>query len=185
MKKSYVYFVIPLIALAVFGGIYYNFKSNYEAKLEQAELKRKQDKQTKLELANAEKKKAFDEAVAASERRKVEKAAKEKKDAEEREAREQAEEDLNTARRSSLALDVKVDRLTKDVEATRKEIATIQEQKKDAVAEQAFLRTYVKDAQDNVQSLRAVLDKIKAADEAAAAAAKAAAEAAAKAAKKS
>jgi colicin import membrane protein len=184
MKKSYVYFIVPLVALVVFGGFYYNFKSNYEAKLEQAALKIKQEKQAKLDLDNAQKKKAYDEAVAASERRKAEKAAKEKQDAEERDAREQALEDLDKARRDSASLDQKVDRLTKEVESTKKEIAGLELQKKDAVEEQAFLAVYVKQAEANVQSLQTVLDKIKAADDAAAAAAKAAADAA-KAAKKS
>ena len=39
-----VYFVIPLIGLLIFGGFYYNFTSQYEAKAKEAAARVEQDK---------------------------------------------------------------------------------------------------------------------------------------------
>lgn len=179
MKKTYVYFLVPLIGLVIFGAVYWNFSSGYDKHLEDLATQAKEAKQKKIEQSNLEKKKAYDEAVAASDRRKKEKDAKEKRDAAEAEAREQAIEQRNRVQRDSFSLTQKIDRLTKDVEAAKKEIADIETEKANAVAEQAHLRTLVQMAQDNAKGMQAVLQKIKDADEAAIAAAKAAAAAAA------
>ena len=179
MKKTYVYFLVPLVGLVIFGAIYWNFSSGYEKHLQDLAVAAKEAKQKKLEQSNQEKKKAYDEAVASSEHRKQEKAAKEKKDAEDAEAREQAMEARSKAQRDAFSLTQKIDRLTKDVEAAKKEIADIQDEKTKAIAEQAHLRTLVQMAQENAKGMQAVLQKIKDADDAAIAAAKAAAAAAA------
>jgi len=179
MKKTYVYFLVPLVGLVIFGAIYWNFSSGYDKHLQDLADAAKEAKQKKLEQSNQEKKKAYDEAVASSEHRKQEKAAKEKKDAEDAEAREQAMEARSKAQRDAFSLTQKIDRLTKDVEAAKKEIADIQDEKTKAIAEQAHLRTLVQMAQENAKGMQAVLQKIKDADDAAIAAAKAAAAAAA------
>jgi colicin import membrane protein len=179
MKKTYVYFLVPLVALIAFGGYYWNFSSGYDQHLEDLANLQKKAKQEKLEASNKEKQKAYDEAVAASERRKQEKAAKEKHDAEEAEARELAVDLRNKANRDAIALTQKIERLTKDVDATKKELATLVDNKTKAVAEQAHLRVLVQMAQENTKGLEADMQKIKDADDAAVAAAKAAAAAAA------
>ncbi len=179
MKKTYVYFLVPLVGLVIFGAIYWNFSSGYDKHLEDIAAQAKEAKQKKLEVSNLEKKKAYDEAVAASDRRKKEKDAKEKRDAADAEAREQAIDQRNRVQREAFSLTQKIDRLTKDVEAAKKEIADIEDDKTKAVAEQAHLRTLVQMAQENAKGMEAVLQKIKDADEAAIAAAKAAAAAAA------
>ncbi len=179
-KKNTIYFLVPLIGLVIFGALYWNFSSNYEQNLAQkAELDQKAKKE-KLEARNRDTKKAFDDAMTASALRKKEKEAKEKHDAEQVEARDLAIEQRDKAVRDASALTQKIDRLSKEVDATKKEFASIEEDKKKAAKEQEFLRTYVKQAQDNVAGLQSVLQKIKEADEAAV---KAAAEAAAAAAK--
>ena len=182
-KKNYVYFVAPLFGLIVFAAIYWNFDSKYEAKQVAIADAAKKAKKDKVDAANRDRQKAFDEATAANERRKKEKEAKEKADAEKADARDASLEQRNKALRDANNLSQKIDRLNKEVDATKKEVAAVEEDKKKAVAEQAFQKTYVKQAQDNAKSLESVLQKIKEADDAAAAA-KAAAEAAAKAAKK-
>lgn len=182
-KKNYVYFVVPLLGLIVFAAFYWNFDSQYEAQQAQVIATAKKAAKDKVDAANRDRQKAFDEATAANDRRKKEKEAKEKADAEKADARDAALQDRNKALRDASNLTQKIDRLTKEVEATKKEVSAVEEDKKKAVAEQAFLKTYVKQAQDNAKSLESVLQKIKEADDAAVAAAKAAAEAA-KAAKK-
>ncbi len=182
-KKNYVYFIAPLLGLIVFAALYWNFDSKYEAKqtaIAQAAQKAKKDK---VDAANRDRQRAFDEATAANEKRKKDKEAKEKAEAEKADARDAAIQDRNKALRDASNLSQKIDRLNKDVEAGKKEVSAIDEDKKKAVTEQAFLKTYVKQAQDNSKSLENVLQKIKEADDAIAAAAKAAADAA-KAAKK-
>jgi hypothetical protein len=179
MKKTYVYFLVPIIGLIVFGCFYWNFSSSYDQHLADVANLANKAKQEKLELSNREKQKAYEDAVAASDLRKKEKEAKEKRDAEQADAREQALDQRSKAQRDAFSLTQKIDRLAKDVAATKKEVAGIEEDKKQAKEEEAHLRVLVKLAQDNVKDLQAVLQKIKDADDAAVAAAKAAADAAA------
>lgn len=179
-QKNIIYFLVPLVGLVIFGALYWNFSSNYEADLAKKADLEKKAKADKVEARNRDTKKAFDDAMTASANRKKEKEAKEKRDAEQVEARDLAREQLDKATRDAYALTQKIDRLNKEVDATKKDFASIEEDKKKAAKEQEFLRTYVKQAQDNVAALQSVLQKIKEADEAAV---KAAAEAAAAAAK--
>lgn len=182
-KKNYIYFIAPLLGLIVFAAFYWNFSSKYEAQQAQVAAAIKKAAKDKVDAANRDRQKAFDAATEANEKRKREKEAKEKAETEKADARDAAMQDRNKALRDANNLTQKIDRLTKEVDATKKEVAAVEEDKKKAVAEQAFLKTYVKQAQDNAKSLESVLQKIKEADDAIAAAAKAAADAA-KAAKK-
>ncbi|HWA11260.1 MAG TPA: hypothetical protein VG838_17600 [Opitutaceae bacterium] len=183
MKKNYIYFGVPIVALVVFAVCYWNFASGYEAQEQAKAAAVQKAKKDKIEAMNRDRQKAFEDATAANEKRKKDKEAKDKADAEKADARDQALDARNKALRDASSLTQKIDRMNKDIEAVKKEIAGIEEQKKQATAEKVFLATYVKQAQDNSAALESVLQKIKEADDAAAAAAKAAAEAA-KAAKK-
>ena len=176
MKKTYVYFLIPIIALAVFSVVYWNFSTKYEKNQADMAAKARQQKEADIERENADKKKAYDEAVAAADLRKKQKEAKEKQDAADAEARQQASDERYAAQQNARSLATKEDRLLKDVESAKKEVASIQADKAAAQKDEAFLRTYVKQAQDNAKELEDVLTKIKEADDAAA---RAAAEAAA------
>ena len=48
MKKSYLYFVAPLVALAVFAGFYARYAAGYDEKLAAAEKRRQDVKQKKF-----------------------------------------------------------------------------------------------------------------------------------------
>jgi hypothetical protein len=179
MKRTYVYFLPPLIGLVIFGAVYWNFSKGYaarEAERIRAEKQRKEDKLRAQAKANEQ---AIREAVAAQERRKAERLAKEAKDKADKEARAAAVEARDKAYRDQEKFAKQVERLEKEVQAESDAIAKLQADKKKFIEEQAFLRIYVKQAEDNVRSLNQVLDKIIAAD-----AARAAADAAAAAAKK-
>jgi hypothetical protein len=183
-KKNYVYFLAPLAGLVIFSAVYWNFSSKYDKELEIKAQAAKAVKDEKLSNENKLKKQAYDEALAASEKRKKERADKQKKDEADADARSAALEERDRVIREEHRLSTKLESVTKEVDLTKKEIADIEETKKKAVDEETFQRTYVKAAEANRQSLTAVLEAIQKADDAAAAAAKAAAAAAAAAAKK-
>src|SRR5688572_14034040 len=86
MKKAY--FLIPIIGCILFAGLYWNFLShNTEVeRAKKAAIQKQKDEKLAREIAD--RKKAYDDAIALAERRKKEKEAKEEKDRLEREARQ-------------------------------------------------------------------------------------------------
>ena len=170
MKKSYIYFLVPLIGLIGFGALYWNFSQGYEAKIaEKARLVRVA-KEEKLKTEAENRKKAIEDAIEAQERRKAEKAAKEAKEQANQEARQLALEARDKANRDQLKLAQQIERLEKDVKVEEAAIAKLEEDRKRAADEEQFLKTYVKQAEANTKSLTEVLEKINAADAARAAA---------------
>lgn len=180
MKKNYIYFLPPILAIVVFGAVYWNFLSGYEKEQERRALAIKTAKQEKLEAQERDKKIAYDEAIAAQAKRKKEKEEKDTKEQADRDARQLAEDNLKQALRDEAKLTEKIKALGKEIETTKKEVAEIEDNKKKAVDEEAFLKVYTKQAEANKSSLIAVLEKIQKADEDTIAAAKAAAAAAKK-----
>lgn len=170
MKKSYIYFLVPLIGLIAFGAVYWNFSQGYEAKIaEKARLVRvAKEEKLKAEAQNREK--AIKDAIAAQDRRKAEKAEKEAKEKADQEARQLALEARDKANRDQLKLAQQIERLEKDIKVEKEAIAKLEEDRKRAADEEQFLKTYVKQAEANTKSLTEVLDKINAADAARAAA---------------
>lgn len=179
MKKSLVYVLAPIIGLIIFGAIYWNFSSGYEAKEAAKALAIKQERDAKaLALAKANEQ-AILEANAGVERRKREREAKDAKDKKDHEIRQAAADAKEKAYVDKEKFAKQVVRLENDLKTEKDAIAKLEDDKKKLTDEQAFLRVYVKQAKDNVAQLKTVLDKIAAAD-AARAAAEAAAAAAAK-----
>lgn len=170
MKKTHVYFLLPLIGLIAFGAVYWNFSEGYEAEQAKKAAIIREEKQEKLRLEAKNREQAIQEALAAQERRRAEKAAKEAKEKADAEARQLAIEARDKANRDQQKLAQQVERLQKDIKVEEAAIADIQEANKRAVEEQNFLKDYVRQAETNVRSLTEVLDKIAAADTARAAA---------------
>lgn len=170
MKKTYVYFLVPILGVIAFAAVYWNFSSGYEARLAEKAAIVRQAKEDKLRKEAKDREIAIKEALASQERRKAEKAAKEAKEQADQEQRQLAIEARDKAFRDQVKLSQQVERLEKDVKVEKEAIAKIEEEKKRAVEEQAFLKDYVKQAQANTKSLTEVLDKITAADAARAAA---------------
>lgn len=184
MKKTYLYFLVPLFGLIGFGAIYWNFSAGYEAR-ELAKAKAiKEAKAEKLRLEAKNREIAIREAVQGQERRKKEREAKELKDRQDREAREAAIEAQRKARNDQDKFERTVARLNKEISTEKEIIAKILDDQKKLIDEDAFVKVYVKQAQSNAESLAKVLEKIAEADRKALEAA-AAASAAAKAAKNS
>jgi hypothetical protein len=178
MNKAY--FLAPLIGLLVFGGIYWNYASKYDAKQAELAAKREHDRQDKIKQDVEARRRALEDAVAQQEQRKKEKAQKEAADIAEKEARQALLDARSKSFNDQEKATRQVERLTKDIQGEKEEIAKIEKDKEASVKEEAFLRTYVKQAETNQKSLEEVLNKIAEADKAAAAAASAAAAAKAK-----
>src|SRR5215216_2666555 len=170
MKKSYVYFLVPLIGLIAFGAVYWNFSSGYEAEIERKAKIVREAKEEKLRVEAKNREQAIKDALAAQERRKVEKAAKEAKEKADQEARQLAVEARDKANREQIKLAQQVERLEKDIKVEKEAIAKIEDERKRAADEENFLKTYVRQAEANTKSLTEVLDRITAADQARAAA---------------
>jgi len=166
MNKAY--FLIPLIAVILFSGYYWSFKTSYEKKLEDQVLVEKQKNVERLKVEAENRKKAIAMAVEADAKRKEERAAKEAKDKKEKEDRLAAADARGKAMQQQNRLETQARRLADQVATLKEEITKIEEQKKSATAEQDFLNVYVKQAEANVVGLTAVLDKIEAANKAAA-----------------
>ena len=166
MNKAY--FLVPLIAVILFSGYYWSFKTAYDKKLEDQVLveKQKHVEQLKVEAKNREI--AIQLAVKADAKRKEERAVKEAKDKAEKDARQAAADTRSKTLREQGRLEIQARHLADQVATLKEEIAKIEEQKKSATTEQDFLNVYVKQAEANVISLTAVLDKIDAANKAAA-----------------
>ena len=180
MKKSLVYFLGPIAGLIIFGAIYWNFSSGYEAKEAAKTLAVKQEKEAKLLKQAKDNEEAIKEANIAQEHRKAERAIKEAKDKADHDARQAAVDAKEKAYRDQDKYAKQVERLERDIKSEKEAIAKLEEDKKKSADELAFLRIYVRQADENVKSLKLVLDKISAADAASRAAAAAAAAEAAK-----
>ncbi len=178
MKKVYV--IWPVLGLLVFSAFYWNFARGTAERQHQVELRLQEERKARIIKEAESRKKAIEDAIAAQAKRAAERAAKEKKTEEENAARQaltdkrnQVFEDVNKRLKPQL------DRLKSDADEIKAGIAQLEMQKKQYLDEEAFLRTYVLQAQNNVKTYYAILDKITAAEKA-----RADAEAAAKAAKK-
>lgn len=170
MKKSYIYFLVPLIGLIAFGAVYWNFSAGYEAELAEKARIQKEAKEAKLREEAKNREKAIKDALAAQERRKIEKAEKEAKQKADEEARQLAVEAQRKAERDQQKLANQIERLEKEIKVEKEAIAKLEGERKQAMEEENFLKTYVKQAEANTKNLTEVLDKIVAADAARAAA---------------
>lgn len=164
MKKTHVYFLVPLIGLIAFSAVYWNFSEGYEAELAKEKAAIRAEKEEKLRQEAKNREKAIQDALAAQERRKAERAAKEEKERKDAEARQLAREALEKADRDQQKLANQVERLQKEIKVEKDAIAELEATRKGYLDEQTFLKDYVRQAEANVRSLTEVLDKIAAAD---------------------
>jgi CHASE3 domain sensor protein len=184
MKKSYAYFVAPVVLLLIFFfGFYWNAHKNYEERAQNKIKEEREQKRAKLEKEAKDREKAVEAALALQEKRRAEKKAKDAKEAREKEERELARQARDKAGREADRLEAQAKRLQKEIDVEKTELTQVQALRKRTIDEQAFQREYVKKAEDNQRNLMGVLERIAAADKAIEDAAKAAAaaEAAAKA----
>ena len=176
-----VYIIFPLICTLIFGAFYYNFEKGYEAT--QLAIKHKQDEELKAKVAKdmAAREEAIKAAVEASKKREIERKEKERITELKATARQEAEDRRQKTYDERNRARDQVTRLKKDLEEVKSTFGKLEDDKKKSLDEQAFLKTYVKQAEANVKYYFDLLEKIDAAEKAKAAAAAAAAAAAKKA----
>jgi hypothetical protein len=185
MKKTYVYFIVPFVAMLVFFfGFYWNAHKDFEQREVDKIRIAREARDAKLRKEVQDRELAVKAAIELQEKRKIEKKLRDEKETRDKEERENARQAREKAARDADKFEATVKRLQKEIEIEKKEIVEVQAERKQTVDEQAFLREYVKKAEDNRRNLAGVLERIDAADKAAEAAARAAAAAATAAAKK-
>jgi len=178
MNKFYI--IVPLIALAIFGGFYMNFSKGYAAKIEAVKAADAEAKKLKAKQDIENREKAIQAAIETQAKRKLEREAKEKLDEEKRTARQNAEDKRERSFSDRNKLADQSRRLKKDLEEVQAELKAIEKQKQTLTDEHVFLKAYIKQAEANVKYYYDLLDKIALAEKARADAAAAAAAAAKK-----
>jgi hypothetical protein len=177
MKKTKIYFIVPLVTLLIFFGYYWKFSSEYESKQAAIVAAEKQRKLDKIKADNDLRLKAIEEANAAQAQRKLERKQRDEKERQQREDKENARLAMEKADQDAQKLERQAERLKKEVKEAGEEIAKLQAEKQRSIDEDAHIKTLVTKAEENVAKLDDVVKKIEVAD---AAAARAAALAAAK-----
>lgn len=175
MKKSYLYFIVPLLLTAVFGVYYWRYASVYDERIAKIEAEHKADLDKKRSDEAKAREKAIADAQEQTEKRKKAKAEKEAREAKEREERERAAQERNKAHEESRKFADKVKALQKEVTDNKTEIAKIEQDQKELVDEEKYLREFAKQADANTQALTGVIQKIDDAEKARAEAERAAA----------
>jgi hypothetical protein len=166
MKKTKIYFLVPILALVLFGGYYWNFRSQYEAHQQEIVKAAKAKKEEKLRQDELAREQAIKDAIDAQKQRKAERLAREALEQKQRDDKENAVLDRDKADQETQRLERQVDKLSKDVDDAKKEIAALRTDNEKQVAEVAFLGEYVQKAEANRATLALVLGKIQAADDA-------------------
>jgi hypothetical protein len=180
MKKSKIYFIVPIIALIIFSAYYWNFSSQYEAKQAAIAATVKEQKLEKLRLEAETRERAIHDALEAQKQRKAERVARDEAERKQKDDKENARLENEKSEQEAQKLERQAEKLTKDVSAAKDEIAKIQTDEKKSSVELEFLKKYIAEAVANQAKLADVLTKIQAADAAEAKAAALAAAAAKK-----
>src|SRR5690349_8128423 len=121
MKKTYIYFLAPLVLLAIFAVFYTKYAAEFDARQAKMEETRRVEREKKLEDEAKAREKAIADAVAQTEKRKKEKAEKEAKEQKEREKRELAAQDLRKQQEDSRKYEEKVKALQKDIDENKQQ----------------------------------------------------------------
>lgn len=161
-----IYILVPLIGMLLFGGYYMNFSKGYEAARAAIKQKADADLKAKKELDLKNREKAYQMAIDAAAKRKLERDEKDRIETAKKEARLQAEEQRLQAFDNRKLLREQVDRLKKEVAAVQTEIDKFNEEKKQRSNELTFLKEFVQKAEANQKYYYDLLDKIAAADKA-------------------
>ncbi len=170
-----VYIIVPIILLAVFSGFYISFAKGYEAKIAAQEAKVEADKKEKARQEVLNREKAIQVAIEAQAKRKQEREARERLEEQKRNDRQAAEDRRERAFSDQNRLADQKRRLEKDLAEVNEEVKKVEAEKTNLLAEQEFLKNYVKQAEANVKYYYDLLDKITQAEKARADAAAAAA----------
>jgi len=159
-----VYILVPALLVAVFAGIYWNFDKGYEAKLEARRVAEQQVLKEKQLRDQAAREQAYKAAIDAADKRKAERAEKDRIDEAKKKARQEADDRRQRNFEDRKRLREQAERLRKDVDVVKADIAKLEDEKKHYVDELSFLTDYVKKAEANQKQYYDLFSKIEAAD---------------------
>jgi hypothetical protein len=159
-----VYFIGPLVALALFASVFWNFKAGYREREQSRLAEIASAKEEKLKAESQARRKAIDDALRAQEQRKKEREAKEAREKAEKDARQLALDAREKAHREQEKLLRQLDRLKKDVAVEKEELAKREALKIATLAEHEFLRDFVKKSEESVKKFEKVLVQIDSAE---------------------
>ncbi len=179
MKRTYVYFIIPLLGMAVFGAYYWNFTQNYDEREAQKVAEEQKIRDAERASEAQLRQKAVDDAFAQQIKRKAEREAKAKLEQKQEDDKEAAEAASNHAKSEVRRLEEKTRSLEREIQEAQDDLDKFNLEKAALQAEQTAIAGGVAQSESNAKRLTGVLGRIAAADAAAEAAAQAAAKAAA------
>jgi hypothetical protein len=174
-KTSLLYFAVPILAVLVFIPFFWQFNAGYDAREAARAEVIHQKKVAEIAEQDRLRQKAIDDSLVTQARRQKEKKERDDRLQKERDERESALQARNKASNDSVGLKNRIDRLTKDVDSVKADIAKLEADEEKQRQEQDAAKQYVVLAEENVKNLSQVLERIQAADAAAEAAARAAA----------
>lgn len=161
-----IYILIPLIGMLLFGGYYLKFDKGYEETLQKKKADAEAVIKAKKEQDAKNREIAYNDAIKAAAKRKLEREEKERVDTAKKEARLQADELRQKTFDDRKYANEQVERLKKEVAAVQAEVAKYEEEKKNRASEMVFLKEFVQKAEANQKYYYDLLDKIAAADKA-------------------
>jgi hypothetical protein len=158
MNKAYLF--APVVALLLFIAVYWNFQSGYEAREAARQELIQAEKKAKLAAEVEARRQAVEDAVKAQEVRKKEREAREAADRARQQERQLVIDARDKAFREQEKNSRQLARLKEDLAAEKQALAKLTEARAALVAEETFLRDYVRKAEANVKALETVLQKI-------------------------
>jgi hypothetical protein len=166
MKKKYIYMFVPLCGVIVFCLFYIPFANHY-AELQVQEHRREvAERNDKLQQEAEARRQASIEANLNAEKRKAEREAKLAREKAEEDALAAADAARVKAHNDEQKYKQQVTDLTKEIKIEQAAVTALQANKDDALKEQAFLKSYVQQAEANRQEILGLLDKLAAAEKA-------------------
>jgi len=158
MKK--VYFIAPLIALALFLAVYLQHRSGQLARDKAKQEQVVANREAKLKAEQDARRAAMADAVRAQEIRKADREAKAARELVEKEARQVAVDARDKVFREQEKLSRQIERVKVDIEKEKVELDKLNATRKSTEAEKAFLQDFVIKAQANVQLLQSLVTKL-------------------------
>lgn len=161
-----VYFIAPLVALALFAAVFFNFKSGYREREQARQTEIAAVKEAKLKAEAGARRLAIEEALRAQELRKKERETKEAADLAEKAVRQTVIDTREKSYREQEKLIRQLERVRKDIASEKETVAKLASVKTAALAERDFLRDFVKKAEASSKKFEAVLTQIDTAERA-------------------
>lgn len=166
-----VYYIAPIVALALFAAYTWNFNKGYEQKEAVKAAQVREVREAKLKTEAEARKKAMEDAVASQQRIKQERLEKEADEVRKKEARQASIDARDRSYREQEKQARQAERIKKDIRTEQEAVAKLDGSIKYAQGEKTFEAEFIKKAEQNVASLTDILTKIDAAEAARAAAA--------------